>query len=416
MTLRKVRTNVEIKINKQQFFECLVAVLLVLNGQSMWSKLETVQGWFSWLILGMLWIAAIGILYCSNSGKVEKQTVFSIFLITVYLAVYICVRPVNFNGTLQLVLSVIAISMIVFETKDISGILQYYRKTIIIIATISLFFWVFGSMLSYLQPSSEIYSIWTGNGDHVLVKNYYYLYFQQQMSNIKQIDAVRNIAFFCEAPMAAFHFSIAFLIEMFFRKRPSRINIIILVVATLSTISITGYLVLLAGFSAKYLLSNSKQKLIHAIKVVSVPIAIGLVVCIMLYLYNLKADSASGYARLNDFAVGYQVWKKHFLFGVGYGNYDEIKKMMPLWRSSNTGFSNSIMLVVDYGGLYFGVAYLFSIIKGMIGAVKYKKYNSLSFLLIFTCIFIVTNIPFIYLTLLIVLSQLEKTMKYSEDN
>ena len=46
MTLRKVRTNVKIKINKQQFFECLVAVLLVLNGQSMWSKLETVQGWF----------------------------------------------------------------------------------------------------------------------------------------------------------------------------------------------------------------------------------------------------------------------------------------------------------------------------------------------------------------------------------
>ena len=87
MTLRKVRTNVKIKTNKQQFFECLVAVLLVLNGQSMWSKLETVQGWFSWLILGMLWIAAIGILYCSNSGKVEKQTVFSIFLITVYLAV-----------------------------------------------------------------------------------------------------------------------------------------------------------------------------------------------------------------------------------------------------------------------------------------------------------------------------------------
>ena len=233
----------------------------------------------------------IGILYCSNSGKVEKQTVFYI-LITVYLAVYICVRPVNFNGTLQLVLSVIAISMIVLKTKDISQVfLQYYRKTIIIIATISLFFWVLARCF-ILQPSSEIYSIWTGNGDHVLVKNYYYLYFQQQMSNIKQIDAVRNIAFFCEAPMAAFHFSIAFLIEMFFRKRPSRINIIILVVATLSTISITGYLVLLAGFSAKYLLSNSKQKFIHAIKVVSVPIAIGLVVCIMLYLYNLKADSA----------------------------------------------------------------------------------------------------------------------------
>ena len=406
----------KIKINKQHFFECLVAVLLVLNGQSMWSKLETVQGWFSWLILGMIWIAAIGMLYCSKSGTITKRTIFSIFSIIAYLAVYVCVRPVNINGTLQLVLSVIAISMIVFGTKDISGILQYYRRTIIIIAAISLFFWIFGSMLSYLQPSGEIYSVWTGNGDHVLVKNYYYLYFQQQMSNIKQIDAVRNIAFFCEAPMAAFHFSVAFLIEMFFRKKPSRINIVLLVVATLSTISITGYLVLLAGFSAKYLLTHSKQKFIHAIKVVSIPVAIGVVMYVMLYLYNLKADSASGYARLNDFAIGYQVWKKHFLFGVGYGNYDEIKKMMPLWRSSNTGFSNSVMLVVDYGGLYFGMAYLFPIVKGMIGAVKYKKYNNLSFLLIFTCIFIVTNIPFIYLTLLIVLSQLEKTMKYSEDN
>lgn len=416
MVLRKVRINLKIKINTQRFFECLVAVLLVLNGQSMWSKLEIIQGWFSWLILGLLLFATIGILYCSNNGTVTKQTVFSLFLIIGYLAVYICVRPVNFNGTLQLVFSVIAISMIVFGTKDISGILQYYRRTIIIIAAVSLFFWIFGSILSYLQPSGEIYSVWTGEGDHVLVKNYYYLYFQLQMSNIKQIDVVRNIAFFCEAPMAALHFSVAFLIEMFFRKRPSKVNIVLLVIATLSTISITGYLVLLAGFSAKYLLSNSNQKLIHTIKVVSVPIAIGLVVCIMLYLYNLKADSASGFARLNDFAVGYQVWKKHFLFGVGYGNYDEIKKMMPLWRSSNTGFSNSVMLVVDYGGLYFGMAYLFLIVKGMIGAVKYKKYNNLSFLLIFTCIFIVTNISFIYLTLLIVLSQLEKTIKYSEDN
>lgn len=406
----------KIKINKQSFFECLVAVLLVLNGQSMWSKLETVQGWFSWLILGILWFAAIGILYCSNSGTITRQTIFYIFLIIAYLAVYICVRPVNANGTLQLVLSIIAISMIAFGTKDISGVLQYYRRTIIIIAVISLFFWIFGSMLSYLQPSGEIYSVWTGDGDHILVKNYYYLYFQQQMSNIKQIDAVRNIAFFCEAPMAAFHFSLAFLIEMFFRKKPSKTNIVLLVVAMLSTISITGYLVLLAGFSAKYLLSHSKQKLIHVIKIVSVPIAMGAVMYVMLYLYNLKANSASGYARLNDFIVGFQVWKKHFLFGVGYGNYDEIKKMMPLWRSSNTGFSNSVMLVVDYGGLYFGMAYLFLIVKGMIGAVKYKKYNSFSFLLIFTGIFIVTNIPFVYLTLLIVLSGLEKTMKYSEDN
>ena len=406
----------KIKINKQSFFECLVAVLLVLNGQSMWSKLETVQGWFSWLILGILWFAAIGILYCSNSGTITRQTIFYIFLIIAYLAVYICVRPVNANGTLQLVLSIIAISMIAFGTKDISGVLQYYRRTIIIIAVISLFFWIFGSMLSNLQPSGEIYSVWTGDGDHILVKNYYYLYFQQQMSNIKQIDAVRNIAFFCEAPMAAFHFSLAFLIEMFFRKKPSKTNIVLLVVAMLSTISITGYLVLLAGFSAKYLLSHSKQKLIHVIKIVSVPIAMGAVMYVMLYLYNLKANSASGYARLNDFIVGFQVWKKHFLFGVGYGNYDEIKKMMPLWRSSNTGFSNSVMLVVDYGGLYFGMAYLFLIVKGMIGAVKYKKYNSFSFLLIFTGIFIVTNIPFVYLTLLIVLSGLEKTMKYSEDN
>lgn len=416
MILRKVRTNVRIEINKQRFFECLVAVLLVLNGQSMWSKLETVQGWFSWLILGGLWFATIGILYCSNSGTITNQTVFSLFLIIAYLTVYICVRPVNIKGTFQLVLSVIALSLIVFGMKNISGVLQYYRRTIIIIAAISLFFWIFGSTLSYLQPSGEIYSVWTGNGDHILVKNYYYLYFQQQMSNIKQIDAVRNIAFFCEAPMAAFHFSVAFLIEMFFRKKPSRINIALLVVATLSTISITGYLVLLAGFSAKYLLSHSKQKLVHAIKAVSVPVAIGVVVCIVLYLYNLKANSASGYARLNDFIVGYQVWKKHFLFGVGYGNYDEIKNMMSLWRSSNTGFSNSVMLIVDYGGLYFGIAYVFSIAKGMICAVKHKKYNNFSFLLIFTCIFIVTNIPFVYLTLLIILSQLEKAMKYSEDN
>ena len=400
----------------QSFFEYLVAVLLVLNGQSMWSKLEIVQGWFSWTILGLLWFSTVGILFCSNKFLITKRTIASTFLIAAYLFVYMCVRPINFNGMLQLILSVIALGIIAFELKDISGILQCYRRIILIIAAVSIVFWFWGSMLLYIQPSGVLYSIWTGNGSTVIVKNYYYVYFQQQLSNIKQIDAVRNMAFFCEAPMAALHFSVAFLIEIFCRRKPSKKNIVLLVVATLSTISITGYLVILCGFSAKYLLSHPKQKFLQTIKIISIPIAIGLVTCIMLYMYDLKSNSGSGFARLNDFVVGYQVWIKHLIFGVGYGNYDEIKKMMPLWRSTNTGFSNSIMLILDYGGLYFGLVYLFSIIKGIVKSIKLKEYRNFFFVLIFTGIFVITNIPYIYLTLLIILSLLEGTMNYSEEN
>ena len=405
----------KISIKIQTFFEYLVAVLLVLNGQSMWSKLEITQGWFSWMTLVLLWVSVIGIMFCSNRFFITKRTIVLICLIAIYLFIYICIRPINLNGILQLVLSVIALGVVTFETNDVAEILQCYLKIMLVIAAISLFFWIFGSMLSYIQPSGEVYSIWTGNGNRILVKNYYYLYFQQQISNIRQIDAIRNMAFFCEAPMSSLHFSFAFLIELFCQKRPSKKRILLLVIATLSTISITGYLVLICGLSAKYLLVHPKQEILQTMKAISVPIAIGISICVALYMYELKANTGSGLARLNDFVVGYQVWKKHLLFGVGYGNYDEVKRMMPFWRSSNVGFSNSVMLILDYGGLYFGTVYLWSIVKGVIKSIRLKNYCNLCFTLIFMGTFIITNIPFIYLTLFVVLSLIDGTMRFSVD-
>ena len=402
-----------IKFRKKDIFEMMFAFAIVLNGQSMWSKMLNVQGWFSNILILVLAFSVLGCVRTSREREERLQvSIFKLMILGVYLAMYVFLKPSNIKELFKLYLIILLISWFIFRTKDISGVLEKYKNMVILIAAFSLFFWIFGSVFSIVKPTGQIYSTWTGTNSGILVNSYCNIYFQFQRINILSLNGYRNIAFWCEAPMAAFHFSFAFLLEIFNKKNLGKRNIIILVLAILSTFSMTGYVVIFFGIVFKYFVEETKQSLRELIKILAIPIVIIIAGCVLGYIYKLKAFSGAGLARLNDFAIGYQVWKKNFWFGVGYGNYDEIKNMMPLWRSTNTGFSNAITLILAYGGLYWGVMYVYSFIRGEIISLKKKEMYKFSIITIFMIIFCITNIPYIYLTLLIVLASLEGDTKF----
>lgn len=402
-----------VKIRKKSIYEMLFAIVLVLNGQSMWSKIDNVQGWFPEIVIIILGISVIGCITMSREKNINLTLdIFKLFMLSGYLLIYAVFKPTNIGGIVRLYLSIILIGAFVFCMKDISGVLDKYRRVILLIAVVSLFFWIFGSILSLINPTGEVYSIWSGTGRNVLVKNYYNIYFQFQRANILSWTMYRNIAFWCEAPMAAFHFAFAFLIEILNKKRRSNGNILILIIAILSTFSMTGYVMAMFGIVMKYFIENPKKKVLKVVKTITIPVVLIIAGTVCYYIYEIKAFSGSGLARFNDFVVGYKVWKNNFLFGVGYGNYDEIKNMMPMWRSTNTGFSNAITLILAYGGIYWGIGYIGAFIYGLIVSLRKKKIYKFSIILIFIIIFCVTNIPYIYLSILIVLAALDGNTKF----
>lgn len=81
-------------------------------------------------------------------------------------------------------------------------------------------------------------------------------------------------------------------------------------------------------------------------------------------------------------------------------NYDTIKQFMASWRNYNTGFSNSITMVLAYGGIYLALLYVFPIIFNF---KNIKKEGYLPFLLGVVYLFTFTIIPFEYLTMMLII-------------
>ena len=386
-------------------FEYLLAGALILETNSIWGSIPSLKG-----IAGPLFVLMLCGAICGGivtwSGTTTKKQLLSVLLAEIiflmYAVLYIFLQPVNnsegYLKLIMIVLSLGAFQLIRGHGAKTLSVLFKYENLILLIAMISLFFWLFGSMLKLIHNTGFVYSSWTGTGANKLVPNYYNLYFETQYYGF----FTRNTAIFTEAPMSSFHFSVALLIE-FFLKKTNRKRAIILIIAILSTVSTTGYIAMSGALFAKYALG--KTRLGRSIRVFIILITLVAVSCEIIYLFQLKMGTGSGSQRYDDFVAGYKAWQNNPFVGNGYGSRVHQKYM----NSSriDRGFSNSPMLILTYGGLYWFIPYLFLILRGLKNAALNK--HLLCFYLIFCFMLIITIVAFKSLTLFLLISFAGKT-------
>lgn len=118
--------------------------------------------------------------------------------------------------------------------------LDKFVKLMKILATISLFFWLFGSLLNIIPATGEIILDW---GPIRSIPNYYFSYFETQTATLGSLVYPRNSGIFTEAPMFAAALSLALITEYCLTKTTK--TTIILIFALLSTGSYTAILILL---------------------------------------------------------------------------------------------------------------------------------------------------------------------------
>lgn len=404
------------KNNIFNFFEYIIAISFLLHCSTMWSYIPEIRGIFSGINYFFLLIGTVGCILLSlkkiiANHRRTRNTFISVFALIAYFFVYYIVTSSNLTNIFRFATAWILLFAYFRLSKDkhnAVSVLGKYKKMVVLVAVVSIIFWIFGSQFGVIRPSSEIYSDWSDR----YVNSYMYLYFEPQYihgfwgSSI----LVRNSAIFTEAPMCALAFCTALLVELFLEKKTNLFVCGVLTIGILTTISGTGYIVLILAYYFYFILSNKKGIFYQAVRVFLVFLSFGVVIGLYYILAN-RVTSLSGNIRIDDLKAGIQAWKEKLIFGNGIYNLSAIQKHMSSFRSYNVGFSNSIFQILSDGGIYLFGLYLVSGIKGIMTClIKKDTYGTVFIILVIVlfalvissyfnltmCVFIMMSLGFLH--------------------
>ncbi|QXL46999.1 hypothetical protein [Lactobacillus johnsonii] len=344
-------------------------------------------------ILGSMFVASSAI----TVDRLRKLVIISLGFM-VYMGIY-AFFSINKNLLFWLTLIVLLFiwqMSLIKDKEKIPKILLCYKNLLFIVALISLFFWLFGSILNIIKPNGVVLSSWGAIGNNLnVVPNFHNLYFETQnyRTGIEILNGLRrNSAIFTEAPMAALNFSIALLIEFLIGRKDKKSRFIkaILVITILTTFSTTGYMFLIMLFFGIWVSKGHHN--VKNFQLVFIPILFVLIVLGLRSILTEKTNNnfSSVSVRLDDFKVGLMAWKQNVIFGIGVQNYKYLSQLMGSWRSTNLGFSNSLTDILSGGGLYLTLLYVFCFIRGLYLNIVQKNWKKVIFVVLMIYLFVTT--------------------------
>lgn len=269
-----------------------------------------------------------------------------------------------------------------------------------VISAISLFFWLFVSILNIvnIKPTSYIYVKWALDYNY---PNYFGVYVERQYENIFSLRLLRNQSIFCEAPMFSLCLVFAITLCISFSNKKANIRhkkfirrkyvkLTIMVLALCSTLTTTGYIMLALILFDNYILNISPNTISKKNKILIIPLLFFIFIIFVCLVYSNKSDSMSWMVHLEDFKIGFKAWLSSPIFGCGFGNYDVLFSQFSNLRGSADGMSNSITVVLAHGGILLISFYIFPILSNAIHSLRRHNFGFLLFLVVFIVEFIFT--------------------------
>ena len=283
-------------------------------------------------------------------------------------------------------------------------VLHAFANVVLIIAAISLFFFLFGTIGNKIPPLTT-YSFKEINWSNFDYNNYYFLYNDGQYTDIFGNYVLRNIGIFLEAPMYTLPLVLALYDFLFFRKSINWISIGILLFTMASTLSTTAYI-----FAALLLTIRFFEKIRNntILKVIIAPIFTLILLSFVTSILSdkLSTTNLSGVARLDDIQASVHSFMKHPFLGNGYNNARALDPFRTSYtknivrNSREAGQSTGLFAIMSNGGL----VYLSIWILPLIHAISHMKdkysrainYKS-TFIIAFNILLLVTAIQTEYI-------------------
>lgn len=400
-----------IKINKRRslfhFFEYILSAAIILNCRTMWLSIPDIRSNFE-LLIDIAIIVSCFMCGILQSQKGRRR--INAFLVSVIVLMHMIAFLV-FNSRNAIMFCYLAICdaalvfycYISFKGQPFPSLFEKIIKIVTFLAAISSLIWLFGSVLNIIHITGYVTSTWTGSGGTVSVPTYCWIQFEPQVNSLFGVSLIRNSSIFTEAPMASFVFSIAFLLELFINPNANIKRLLILAVAIITTMSTTGYIILILALTAKYVMGKSQLSFLQVLRIIIIPIVLIVGIYVVLDLFLAKMSERSGSIRLDDFVIGFDAWRENVIFGAGYLNETVLKSRMQSWRSGNTGYSNSVFYLLSQVGIYLGWPFFIFPIRYIIIKFRTKDWKAFVFSFLVYFAMIITIVSYQYMTFVILL-------------
>lgn len=317
------------------------------------------------------------------------------YLVVYYGLIISCFFTILYNQDVFKYTSYMRFIFVITLAFSITQVISFYKFIDIyiyimrLIVMISLIVYVFVNIFHFTIPFPIVMNI---NGT---------AYYNGIITFIMTHATERNIGVFWEPGIYCSFLIIAMVIEICFKKKMSKFNVILFLIAVLTALSTAGYLLL--PFIAVLLFNRNRKRnsyitiIINVIFLIIFTFIAVQIDNIVLALYNsfpyvfgkVLNMSGSFLTRVSGPAIDWTIFVKSPLFGVGFVDYQVI------WRELASGAgviaqTSTITYFVATLGLG-GVLYLYSVVNGILKLPSLNLIARLSILMIF--IFIVTKEP-----------------------
>ena len=344
-------------------FEYAWAILVVLNGNTVYHASAVVDYWLLELCVIVTWVL-LGVEVFFRRIRPRRSWAVMAVALAVYCVVYLTVRQTAIAVVDFTCLFVVGLPGLVmlFAILHTSGALkQLFRKVfnvIVVLAALSVYYWLFGVMFRIIQPNSRMLISW---GTVRNVPGFDGLHFVTQLDTtfFPDLYIYRNSGIFTEAPMFNLWLDMALAGELFLASRISKFRVMVLVIAILTTLSTTGIL-FLGLCLVIHILRNYRymDRTQRTLLLLGGSILLPVLGAVSIYTMVLKSDTQSYLMRLSDYVAGVRLWWDYPIFGSGYGDLKSLQQYM-YSPDGILGFSNSLTAVLGTGGLW--IAMLFYI-------------------------------------------------------
>ena len=297
-----------------------------------------------------LWVAwPIMITLILLRARVVKTAHWQRFiLLAAFLLVYVVAQPYNWvRYLLYYAMSLLMLVLYVGLKERQEGCLDLLYKLadiVTVLTALSLFLYVFGTLLNVLPGESTATYSWGGTVR--TCPTYYHLLYESQKIDFFGMTFVRNCSVFPEAPGFAIFLVFATATEVLLRKKPRVWRCALYVAATATTYSAKAIVLVAAVFALKYILTTPKTHTMRQLKMLLVPLAVvgvGLVAAVLLWD---KMQSVSGFMRLDDVFACFKTWKTAPIFGTGSWNDESVIPFFTYPDRYNNGLSMGLMVVL----------------------------------------------------------------------
>lgn len=388
------KSNKLIALTVIDFF---IALSLVLSCGSILDNINSFSFYITEILLVIL---IIRIILCKNEFKTKKMDFKPLFLLAAFQIAYTIVQ--FFNQTMSIIDSISFIIKIVgiigslFILFQLEGktlfkkYLKYFANIVLAISCISLFFYIFGSHFKLIPPTNQVE---LNFGFVRKVDSYFWIYFEPQYTLFNGTYILRNCGIFAEGPMFSIVLTIALAYNLFLNEKVSKPKIILLIITIVTSISLTGILLMTFMLVIKtvfFILKKYQNQIkMHRTFIISFMVIFSIVICaIILPLIVDKIFSQSFRMRIDDYIAGFKAWLDHPFFGNGYLNYDSVEKYMLISRRG--GQSNSLTNLMAEGGLWQISFYFIPYIINLINLIRKNEKEKIVFLLVLFLLFCTT--------------------------